>query len=94
MTAFWAPSRTGFKEGTIYRARRGRSRDIDPGARATFDLVFDGTDHFSFWCHSCRSEARADEVKAVRTESPTLYFDLQCPKCGALGTRKIYLCNP
>ena len=72
MTVFWAPSLYGFKEGTIYRARGGRSRDTDPGARATFDLVFDGTDHFSFQCHSCGSEARTDEVKARRTDSPTL----------------------
>ena len=94
MTAFWAPSRYGFKEGTIFRARGGRSRDIEPGSRATFDLVFDGTDHFSFQCHGCRSEARAEEVKAIRTESPTLYFDLRCTKCGALRTRKVYLYNP
>ena len=94
MTTFWASARSGFKEGTIYRARGGRNRDFGAGARATFDLVFNDTEHFSFQCHSRRSEARAAEAKAVRTESPTFYFDLRCPKCGALGTRKVYLQHP
>ena len=90
-----ASGRSGFKEGTIYRTRGARDRYSQAPPHSSFDITFDNTDHFSFHCHSCGSDANSDaiieEVKAVGTQAPTLYFELRCKQCGAIGTRKIYL---
>jgi len=61
--------------------------------QVSFVPVFDATDHFHFVCPKCREIA--DVLLVERDDSyaktPTVYFHLRCPICGAKNFRKIYL---
>ena len=58
-----------------------------------FVPVFDLTDHFHFVCARCKEISQV--LSVIRDDSyantPTIYFWLKCPICGAVGARKIYL---
>ena len=79
----------GLREGIIWKAR-GRRPQLKDISR-NFEIRFDSTDHFSFCCSSCQRDAQTVGVKAVRTDHPTVYFELECPQCSTIGVRKIYL---
>ena len=73
----------------IYKKKREH-----PGFKdGSFVPVFDQTDHFHFVCVKCHEVA--DVLWVERNDgyanTPTIYFILRCPKCGAQGFRKIYL---
>ena len=63
------------------------------GGGGNFIPVFDDTDHFHFACSRCREIACVVMVERrdYYANTPTIYFYLKCPKCGAEGQRKIYL---
>jgi len=64
-------------------------------ADGDFIPVFDSTDHFHFACSRCKEIACVVMVRRHDSyaDTPTIYFYLKCPKCGAEGQRKIYLEN-
>jgi hypothetical protein len=60
---------------------------------AHFLPTWDSTDHFNFAC-DCGAIAEIVEVKYrpdYPVEEDTLFFYLECPKCGRTGQRKTYL---
>jgi len=58
-----------------------------------FTPVFDYTDRLHFICPQCKEIAIILRVKRddSYTNSPTIYFFMQCPKCKNCGVRKICL---
>jgi hypothetical protein len=81
------------KSKIVYRRPGIEEPYVNVKLESLFIPVFDQTDHFHFCCVKCKEIADVTLVERndAYAKTPTIYFYLQCPKCGAANFRKIYL---
>jgi len=74
-----------------------RNKKYDPekhfAVSVGFTPTFDPADHLHFASDCCKRPAIILLVRRndAYANTPTIWFTLQCPKCGECGIRKIYL---
>ncbi|MCD6421799.1 hypothetical protein J7L13_00415 [bacterium] len=78
---------------TVYVKPEEKNPYFVKGLPLPFIPVFDCTDHFHWACPKCKEIAKVLLVERNDSyaNTPTIYFYLECPKCGGRGFRKIYL---
>lgn len=81
------------KEFLLYPIKGDKPIPRQHWSGASFTIKFDNTDHFWFECPMCKKRIKVTRVfrDDYQAKSPTVYFYMECRKCGQYGQRKIYL---